>query len=736
MTKIKTARTAEGEKFYYLGHTQAVVDDNGNNIEDLLAEQEEKIELLNDNTGVSDYPEFSTSKTYKTGTIVRHEGALFKFTSDHEPGIWDLEEVKSWSINAESQEKLTELGSKVQKGIFNNEQLNNLVKEIYSESKIAYEDVSMVSIKVAVYVNEVYYNSIYFYGKSGEPLLFGFEKQYSTKEAAINDWNQGFLEFHSGNYALVFNVSDTVNIDNLPTNLNHDITIEFSPSIHSLILEKNTAERFAINDFSTNQIVNTYVYQIYAPNVDYSVVTNALLNCCAYINGKYYNGIILKDKNSTALVDISAVFDTFEDALSNWKSGKVETLNGVLLTKSEVSEPKQYYIADFRINRSIEIPIPQSLDKVNDRISNLNEKIVDVDFSVNKYDKKKGKNGYIQREGFIENPGYRVSSPIFVKGGVSYKQTAPTGVGDNIQYAVTDIEGNILSIALCTNGNDGFYYYTPAVNQYIVINIGWADNADVTMFSELEKFPNVYTPYMEILQSAYVYKENIIGETSPSLNGKVLAVNGDSICYGAGFLGGYAKIIAERNQMALQNIAVGGGTIAAETYYKDTGAKRHWICRTINNMREDADYVLLEGGVNDPGNNVPIGQISDGYTANLDDTTFYGAFESMLKQLIIRFGGKKIGYIAVHKMTDKFSSVKTNGEDNYYHAAKKCCEKWGVPFLDLNVDVPAFGMFPKDSSELGLIRSTYTSNSDGWHPSEEGYKKYYCDKIEEWMKTL
>lgn len=117
MTKIKTARTAEGEKFYYLGHTQAVVDDNGNNIEDLLAEQEEKIELLNDNTGVSDYPEFSTSKTYKTGTIVRHEGALFKFTSDHEPGIWDLEEVKSWSINAESQEKLSELGSK--KPIFN-----------------------------------------------------------------------------------------------------------------------------------------------------------------------------------------------------------------------------------------------------------------------------------------------------------------------------------------------------------------------------------------------------------------------------------------------------------------------------------------------------------------------------------------------------------------------------------------------------------------------------------------
>jgi hypothetical protein len=51
-------------------------------------------------------------------------------------------------------------------------------------------------------------------------------------------------------------------------------------------------------------------------------------------------------------------------------------------------------------------------------------------------------------------------------------------------------------------------------------------------------------------------------------------------------------------------------------------------------------------------------------------------------------------------------------------------------------------MFPTDG-ELGEVRNTYTAPSssnpnvgDGWHPNEEGYRKYYCDKIVAWMETL
>ena len=223
-------------------------------------------------------------------------------------------------------------------------------------------------------------------------------------------------------------------------------------------------------------------------------------------------------------------------------------------------------------------------------------------------------------------------------------------------------------------------------------------------------------------------------KTSP-LYGKKLSLNGDSICYGAGSTGGYGRILADTYGMTVQNIARNGGTIAAETYKNTT--KRHWICRTITNMDTDSDYVIVEGGVNDGSSDVavPLGEITTTYNEALDDTTFYGAFESMCKQLVTRFAGKKIGYIAVHKMSGGFNS-DGDKDTNFYWAAKKCCEKWGVPFLDLNTTVPPFGYFKSSDTDLYSLRTTYTDSADGWHPNEEGYKKYYVPKIAAWLESL
>jgi lysophospholipase L1-like esterase len=217
------------------------------------------------------------------------------------------------------------------------------------------------------------------------------------------------------------------------------------------------------------------------------------------------------------------------------------------------------------------------------------------------------------------------------------------------------------------------------------------------------------------------------------LYGKKLSVNGDSICAGAGFPGGYASIIGEKYGMTVQNIAVGGATITGGTT-SSSGVNKHWICRTIENMDSDADYILLEGGVNDASLNIPLGLISANCYDSLDDTTFYGAFESMLRQAMSRFAGKKLGYIAVHQMTGNYRASNTP-ETSYYWGAKKCCEKYGVPFLDLNISTPPFA-YLKDGSSLAHLRTTYTKDGDGWHPNEEGYKKYYCDKIVAWLKTL
>jgi lysophospholipase L1-like esterase len=65
----------------------------------------------------------------------------------------------------------------------------------------------------------------------------------------------------------------------------------------------------------------------------------------------------------------------------------------------------------------------------------------------------------------------------------------------------------------------------------------------------------------------------------------------------------------------------------------------------------------------------------------------------------------------------------------YYDKTIQICKKWGIPYIDLNIECPPLGY-------ILSLKEQYTYNSDGWHPNEEGYKKYYCDKIEAWMKTL
>lgn len=255
------------------------------------------------------------------------------------------------------------------------------------------------------------------------------------------------------------------------------------------------------------------------------------------------------------------------------------------------------------------------------------------------------------------------------------------------------------------------------------------------MFVKGDIYPTKYTPYIQ-----YIAIPELKSVDENPLFLKFITVNGDSICAGAGSTGGYASIIAENNNMVVQNIAVGGGTIVAETYASN-GQARHWICRTIENMNAEADFAIVEGGVNDASLGLQLGTISKGYNDELDDTTFYGAFESMLKQLTTRFHGKKIGYIAVHQMTSNYRAIN-NEETSYFWAAKKCCEKWGVPFLDLNTTVPPFSYFQNcGNPELESLNNTYTKTNsngvgDGWHPNEEGYKKYYVPKIEAWLKTL
>lgn len=213
----------------------------------------------------------------------------------------------------------------------------------------------------------------------------------------------------------------------------------------------------------------------------------------------------------------------------------------------------------------------------------------------------------------------------------------------------------------------------------------------------------------------------VVGSSTNPLSGKIAVFTGDSICEGYGYAGGYAGIIGTENNMTIQNLGVGDGCVAP---YSDANGARFVISTSIANMRSDADYVILEGGCNDAGYEVTLGTLTSGYNDTLDTNTFAGAFEYMLKSAIAKFPDAKIGYIFIHKCEPNFDS-RTTG--SYYNVAKAACEKWGIPYCDLNTQVPPLGY-------ISDLQTTYLV--DVFHPNELGYRTFYVPKITAFMKTM
>ncbi len=213
-------------------------------------------------------------------------------------------------------------------------------------------------------------------------------------------------------------------------------------------------------------------------------------------------------------------------------------------------------------------------------------------------------------------------------------------------------------------------------------------------------------------------------DVSP-LWGKLISVIGDSVCYGAGYPGGYARLIAQRHNMTYENFGVSGQTIAAGAY----GA----ICNRITSMSTNADYALLEGGINDHYRNVPLGVLDTNLNittdVNLDTSTFYGALEYMCRQALRRFVGKRIGFILIHKpyAADQTNSLGLTADD-YFQAIKIVCRKYSIPFCNL-----------WEESNLRTFLTEYriyTDSNDTIHPTKDGYNIFYVPKIEAWLKTL
>ena len=354
--------------------------------------------------------------------------------------------------------------------------------------------------------------------------------------------------------------------------------------------------------------------------------------------------------------------------------------------------------------------------------------------------------GFIQGDAVTNTSGYYSTNKLPLPRGSYlyriYRQSAYGAGGNNV--IVYDTNGNKLgrivaeTLSVDIDKNHRYVTFTLEKDSLVTVNMGNGEselnNWMLVPGSSLSDYPSEYIPYSPFKRSlnrdlslsenmtkqvTKIVEESEVTSTNP-LFGKEIVWNGDSIMAGAGFTGGFAKIISERNEMVSNNYAVGGATITAETITQ-AGVNRHWISRDVDNMTSDTDYIIFNGGVNDGSLGVEMGTITNGYDNTFDDTTFCGAFESLINKLYEKYPDKKIGFVQVHKMSESQSV--------YVPKTIEILKKWGVPYIDLYTQAPPLGYITN-------LKNNYTNNADGWHPNELGYRAFYVDKIESWLKTL
>lgn len=231
--------------------------------------------------------------------------------------------------------------------------------------------------------------------------------------------------------------------------------------------------------------------------------------------------------------------------------------------------------------------------------------------------------------------------------------------------------------------------------------------------------------------NALSISEKIEPSTISIFDSKKLLFAGDSICYGANWrpavedwsTTGWRKIIQENNPNALTyGYASGGWRIARVS--GDTKS----ILNKVDDMiadHPDADYIILQGGVNDAWNTeITQGAITSGFNDVYDEYTFCGAMESMLRKAILAWKGKKIMFITTHKIPTAQPKM-----DAYMLLAKQICDKWGIKCLDLYHEIGT-------SVALSEINVLYMQDGDYTHPNEAFYRAYYAPKTEAAMKLL
>lgn len=215
-----------------------------------------------------------------------------------------------------------------------------------------------------------------------------------------------------------------------------------------------------------------------------------------------------------------------------------------------------------------------------------------------------------------------------------------------------------------------------------------------------------------VAKQEYYYDSEYWSEVQQhNLFNKMIIGFGDSIMQGVGNgkKGFLEKLTTHTlNACGVMNKAIGGATVS---YTADT--TNSYLMKQITSYFEnfDADIAVINGGVNEAwsSSEYALGEISEGYEAELDTTTFAGALEEIFRYFKITKQVNVI-YMTTHKITG------ADGLKKRMDLALQICNKWGIGVID-------FYNAGQIIADIGdTVNNMYFYNGDGCHPNDAGYE--------------
>ena len=192
----------------------------------------------------------------------------------------------------------------------------------------------------------------------------------------------------------------------------------------------------------------------------------------------------------------------------------------------------------------------------------------------------------------------------------------------------------------------------------------------------------------------------------------------------------YQPLVCEITGLNFVNYGIGGTTLARKTTSDTTAMSVRYT-----SMQAEADIITVWGGVNDFG--YSYGQVGGNTLGVMGDTsidTVYGALDTLIKGLITKYPGKKVGFIITPPVSNAMGMRSANAKGKtlaqYCQAVRDVCEWYSIPYLDLH---KVSGI---SEGNVNIMTSNVGGTApDGLHPSMQAFEfmKY---RLADFIKSI